>query len=184
MDWTVSDGLYNRFLKWRLKCENILECELAMLPEARKCKKIVAWSGDFGLDQYISWNLSNEDLTLEVILKKIEEFCKPQANELRARFDFLTSFRQADMSVDQWYNAVQIQVALAKYSQGTAQILQRDIFWFFLKDESFVSKTLNEGHVELSKFPASTVCQLAKKMESSQATAKHMNKVTRNPQAV
>ena len=67
MDWAVNDGLHNRFLKWRLKCENILECELAMLPEEGKCKKIVAWSGDFGLDQYISWNLSNEDLTLEVM---------------------------------------------------------------------------------------------------------------------
>ena len=43
---------------------------------------------------------------------------------------------------------------------------------------------MNEGHVELSKFPASTVHQLAKKMESSQATAKHMNKVARDPQAV
>ena len=63
MDWTVNDGLYNRFLKWKLKYEDILECELAMLSETRKCKKIVAWSGDFGLDQYISWNLSSEDLT-------------------------------------------------------------------------------------------------------------------------
>ena len=33
MDWTVNDGLYHHFLKWRLKCENILECELAILPE-------------------------------------------------------------------------------------------------------------------------------------------------------
>ena len=32
MDWTVNDGLYHRFLKWHLKCENILECELAALP--------------------------------------------------------------------------------------------------------------------------------------------------------
>ena len=103
MHWTVNDELYNRFLIWRLKCENILECELAMVPEARKCKNIVAWSGDFGLDQYISWNLSSEDLTLEDIWKKFEEFCKPQANELRARFDLLTSFGQAGMSVDEWY---------------------------------------------------------------------------------
>ena len=88
------------------------------------------------------------------------------------------------MSVNEWYNAVQTQVTLAKYPQETAQILQRDIFWFFLKDESFVSKTLNEGHVELSKFPASTVHQLAKKMESSQPTAKHMNQVARDPHAV
>ena len=39
MDWNVNDGLYNRFLKWKLKCENILECELAMLPEQEDVKK-------------------------------------------------------------------------------------------------------------------------------------------------
>ena len=33
MDWTVNDALYHRVLKWCLKCENILECELAVLPE-------------------------------------------------------------------------------------------------------------------------------------------------------
>ena len=85
MDWTVNDGLYNRFLKWKLKCENILECELAILPEARKCKKVLAWSGDFSLDQYTSWNLPNEELSLEIIWKKIEEFCKPQANESKSK---------------------------------------------------------------------------------------------------
>ena len=31
MNWTVDDGLYNRFVKWKLKCENILDCKLAML---------------------------------------------------------------------------------------------------------------------------------------------------------
>ena len=76
MDLTVNDGLYNIFLKWWLKFENILECELVMLTESRKCKKVLVWSGDFGLDQYISWNLSSEELTLEVIWKKFEEFCK------------------------------------------------------------------------------------------------------------
>ena len=46
MDWTVNDSLYHRLLKWKIKCENILDCELAMLSEARKCNKVVAWSGD------------------------------------------------------------------------------------------------------------------------------------------
>ena len=96
---------------------------------------MLAWSGDFGLDQYTSWNLPNEGLSLEIIWKKIEELCKPQGNELRARFDLVTSFRPADISVYEWYNAVQTQVALSKYPPETAQIPQRDIFWFFLKDE-------------------------------------------------
>ena len=42
MDWTVNDGFYHRFLKWCLKCENILECELAVLPECQQCKKVIA----------------------------------------------------------------------------------------------------------------------------------------------
>ena len=78
MDWTVNDGLYHRFFKWHLKCENILECELAMLPRRRQCKKVTAWNGDFGINQYVSWSLSNEELTLDTIWKKFEEFCKPQ----------------------------------------------------------------------------------------------------------
>ena len=51
MDWTVKDELYYRFLKWCLKCENIFECKHAALPE-QQCKKVIAWSGDFGMDQY------------------------------------------------------------------------------------------------------------------------------------
>ena len=38
---------------------------------------VLAWSGDFGLDQYISWNLSSKDVTLEAIWKIFEEFGSP-----------------------------------------------------------------------------------------------------------
>ena len=60
--------------------------------------------------------------------KKFEEFYKSQSNEFRARFDLLRRFRQGERSVNEWYNAVQRQVALAKYPQKTVQILHRDIF--------------------------------------------------------
>ena len=79
MDWTVNDGLYHRFLKWHLKCENILECELVALPEGQQCKKIIAWSGNFGMDQYVSWGLPTDQLMLETIWGRFEEFCKPQS---------------------------------------------------------------------------------------------------------
>ena len=69
-------------------------------------------------------------LTLEIIWGKFEDFCKPQSNEVRARFDLLTTFWQGNRSVDEWYNVVQAQVNLAKYPPETAKILQRDIFWF------------------------------------------------------
>ena len=53
-------------------------------------------------------------------------------------------------------------------------ILHRDVFWFFLKDEVFVSKTINDSNTDLDKFPGSKVRQLAKKMENSKATARHI----------
>ena len=76
--------------------------------------------------------------------------------------------------MDEWYNAIQAQVNLAKYPPETSKILHHDIFWFFMKDEVFVTKMINEGNVNIQKFPASKVRQLAKKMESSKATVKHI----------
>ena len=65
---------------------------------------------------------------LDNIWEKFEDFCKPQLNEVRVRFDLLTSFWQGNKSANEWYNALQTQVVLAKYPQETVQILQRDIF--------------------------------------------------------
>ena len=125
------------------------------------------------MDLYISWSLHKEELTLDTIWVRFEEFLKPQSNEVRSHFDLLTSFCQGNRNVDKWYNAVQAQTNLAKYSLETAKILHRDIFWFFMKDKDFVTKTINEGNVDIQKSPASKVQQLAKKMESSKAATKH-----------
>ena len=158
-------------------------CELVALPEPQQCKKVLAWSGDFEIDQYVSWGLTKDELELDTIWSQGEEFCKPQSNEVRARFDLLTSFHQGSKSVDEWYNCVQVQVNLAKYPAETANIFHRNIIWFFLHEEEFVSKTINKGSVDLDKFPASKVCQLAKKYESSKATARPIKQVTGETQA-
>ena len=102
INWTVNDSLYHHFLKWELKCENILECELAALPEPQQCKKVIAWSRDIGMDQYVSWGLTKDELELDTIWSQFEEFCKPQSSEVRARFDLLTSFHQGSKNVDEW----------------------------------------------------------------------------------
>ena len=65
------------------------------------------------MDQYVSWGLPTDQLTLEIIWGKFEDFCKLQSNEVCARFDLLTSFQQGNGSVDEWYNVVQAQVILS-----------------------------------------------------------------------
>ena len=71
MNWTVDDGLYHRFLKWQLKCETILDCKLANLPTKQKCQKIIAWSGDLGMDLYVSWNIPKEDPYIRCDMEQI-----------------------------------------------------------------------------------------------------------------
>ena len=115
-------------------------------------------------------------------MAKYEYLCKPQTNEVRARFDLLTSFRQGNQLVDEWYNAIQAQVSLVRYPPETASILHRDIFWFFLKDEEFVSRTINDSNIDLEMFPASKVRQLAKKMESLKSTTRYIKQVVSDPQ--
>ena len=45
-----------------------------------------------------------------------------------------------------------------------------------------MSKTINDSSIDLERFPASKVRQLAKKMEASEATAHHIKQVASNPQ--
>ena len=85
MDWTVDDALHSRFIRWKIKCENIFDCKLAILQGSTKCKKVIQWSGDAGLDMYISWNLPTEEVTLQTIWSRFEDFCKPQSNAVHAR---------------------------------------------------------------------------------------------------
>ena len=119
-------GISNAKIYWNVR--------FAALPERQQCKKVIAWSRDFSMDQYVSWGLPTDQLTLEIIWGRFEDFCKPQLNEVWAIFDLLTSFRQGNKSVDEWHNAVQVQVNLDKYPPETAKILHRDIFWFYLRE--------------------------------------------------
>ena len=91
MDWMVNNAFCHRFLKCKLKCKSILECKSATLHECQKYKKSYSL-GDFGMDQYVSWGLSKEEMNLDTIWERFEDFCQPQSNKVRAWFDHLTSF--------------------------------------------------------------------------------------------
>ena len=85
----------------------------------------------FCMDQYVSCCLPNEDLSLEIIWSKYEDFCKLQTNEFRARFDLHTSFRQGNRSVNEWYNGVQAEVYLCQVpTRNCKYVAQRYILDF------------------------------------------------------
>ena len=182
MDCIVNDGLYHRFLKWRLKCENILDCELAMLPESKKCKKVIAWSGDFGMDQYVSGAFTQKIFAWILYGPCMKIFASYK--QMMSEPD-LTCLQALDKETNQLMSATMLynhKCLLPKYPPETASILHQNIFWFFLKCEDNVSKTINECSVDLKKFLASRFRQLAKKMGASKATAHHIKQVASDPQ--
>ena len=77
---------------------------------------------------------------------------------------------------------VQVHIPLCECPPETDAILTLDIFWFFMTDNEFTAKTINEGNTGLRQYPAAKVQQMAKTLESSKATAKHIKQHTSNMQ--
>ena len=81
---------------------------------------------------------------------------------------------------------VQCCVSTSKFgriSPRNCQNTPQEHFLVLLKDEDFVSRSISDGSVDLDMFPASRVQQLAKKLESSKATTRHIKQVSGEPQA-
>ena len=113
----------------------------------------------------------------------MEIFVSPKLMKLEQGLTCLQAFTWA---TDLWMRSAMVSqapVCLAKYPQETANILHCDIFCFFLKDEEFMSKTINDSSIDLDKFQASKVRQFAKEMEASKATVHHIKQVVSDPQA-
>ena len=157
------------FQNMEIKCQFILGAKLDTLSEDHKCKTLLWWSGDNGLELYIAWEMEDKDLTLDTIWTKFEEHCKPQANELCAHYDLL---KQGDKSCDEYYALLQNQSALCQYQTETQNILEWDVFLFGITDQAFMSKCI-AGESNLT---TAEICQRLIKLESSKATAKHITR--------
>ena len=171
MDWHMDDGLYSRFQTWKISCNLILDSELCELSEVRKVNTLLRWSGDFGIKKLKSWQKEPSQLTLDFIWDEYESYCKPQSNELRARYDVLKKLTQGSLPADDWMTKLQSQLHLCNYQPEMEEVLLRDLFLFGLQDESFMSKIISE------ESPDVTIAQLRNKLkrfEAGRATAKYI----------
>ena len=57
---------------------------------------------------------------------------------------------------------IQVHIPFIEYPPETAAILTRDIFWFFMTDNEFIAKTINDGNTDLVQYLAAKVWQVAK----------------------
>ena len=68
MDWTPGPDLLTKFKRFRQKCELLLDGPLKSRDSTQKCKYVLLWSGDYGLDLFNTWALTDEQQ------KNLEEY--------------------------------------------------------------------------------------------------------------
>ena len=59
IDWTPGPDLAQRVKRFRQKCELLFEGPLKARTNEQKCKYLLLWAGDQGLDLYNTWNLDD-----------------------------------------------------------------------------------------------------------------------------
>ena len=117
------------------------------------------------------WQKDKTNLTLTVIWKEFETYCKPHSNELRAGYKLFKQLSQGTIPCDDWYTTVQNQLTMCNYKAEIESVLQHDIFLFGLSDQTFISKIISEESPDVT---AATIRQKLKKLEAGRATAKYI----------
>ena len=61
MDWSIREGLYNRFKLWKQQCELLFSGPLVKLEEPIQCNYLLYWPGERSLELFNSWDLSEDE---------------------------------------------------------------------------------------------------------------------------
>ena len=126
IDWSVNDGLYNRFKLWKQRCELLFCGPMAKTEEEVKCKYLLFWAGERGLELFNSWGLSDaEQKKLESYWKSFESFAKPQSNELMATWE-LHNAKQGNLSLEEFITKLRTLVKEANYPAELSERFLRD----------------------------------------------------------
>ena len=89
MDWTLGPHLLSRFMRLHQKCELLLDGPLRSRHSTQKCKYVlrILWSGDYGLDLFNTWALTDEQQKdLKEYWTRFEDHVKPQSNHILNRY--------------------------------------------------------------------------------------------------
>ena len=60
IDWSTDKNLYTRFKMWKHRCELLFTRPMGKIDEEIKCKHLLYWSGELGIELFNSWDLSAE----------------------------------------------------------------------------------------------------------------------------
>ena len=115
IDWSTDENLYSRFKMWKQRCELLFTGPMGKIDEEVKCKHLLYWSGERGIELFNSWDLSAEqEKKLDNYWERFENFVKPHSNELIAAWE-LYNLRQGTLSLEEFIARLRILLKEANY---------------------------------------------------------------------
>ena len=146
MDWTADEGLYSRYKMWKQRCELLFSGPMNETDEPVKCKYLLYWAGERGLELFNSWGLSDDQ---EKVLKNywdnFEAFIKPQSNELMAAWE-LNQTKQDNLSLEEFITKLRTLVKEANYLQEQQDRFLRDYLVIGMNSDKVRKECLKIGN--------------------------------------
>lgn len=122
IDWTQGPDLVQRFRRFKQKCELLFEGPLKPRTDEQKCKYLLLWTGDYGLDLFNTWNLSEEQQKhLHEYWTRLEEHVKPQSNYILNRF-YLRSLKQNNRPLDEFLTEAKLLIQNSGYPADSTSL--------------------------------------------------------------
>ncbi len=180
IDWTPGPDLAQRLKRFRQKCELLFDGPLKERSTKQRCRYVLLWAGDYGLDLYNTWNLSEEDRDkLDEYWKRFEEHVKPQSSHLLNRF-YLRNLKQNGRPLDEFLTEALLLIQNSGYPTELHDELMRDALVFGVDSDVVRKKCIAEGNdLNLRK-----AREIARTEEATRQQLKMMSNDTSNPTQV
>ncbi len=146
MNWSVDEGIYNRYKLWKQQCELLFTGPMERVNEEMQCKLLLYWAGIAGLELFNSWGLSADDQkVLRNYWERFEAFVKPQSNELMAAWE-LHHVKQGNWSLEEFIAKLRTLVNEANYPDEQKDRFLRDFLVFGMNSDRVRKDCLKLGN--------------------------------------
>ena len=173
MDWSSPGDLHKRFKLFKQKCLLIFDGPLKEEDEDKKTRLLLLWSGDKGLEIYntATWEDEDDQLKLNPVFGKFEQYTKPQSNQILARYQ-LRCLKQGEMSLEEFITKARALIDDAGYSGVMKEEMLRDTLIFGINSDKVRKDAIAKGNSLTYK----SVYDLAKTEESTKAQMQAITK--------
>ena len=150
--------------RWKQKLENfLLASEKVEKPDNIKIAILLNFIGDEGVNLYNTFKFEETETSFKDVLKKFDDHCLPQSNEVFERFKFFSCSQKDGQSIDAYLTELKTHAASCNFGEQETSLI-RDRIVLGVKDVGLQERLLREPKLTLQKAVDSVrACELSRK---------------------